>query len=57
LTGKAADDAIDALKVVPATFPNVSLSMDVWPMPFKDSGCIVINLHLPFALKTSPFKA
>jgi hypothetical protein len=56
LAGKAADDAIDPLKVVPSALPDVSLSMHFWPMSLKDFRCIVVNLHLPLALKPSPFK-
>jgi hypothetical protein len=55
-TGKSADDAIDALEVVLSALPDVSLPMHVWPVPLKDFRRIVINLHLPLALKPSPFK-
>jgi hypothetical protein len=35
---------------------NVSLPMHVWPVSLKDFGCVVIDFHLPLALKSSPFK-
>jgi hypothetical protein len=56
LAGESTADNIDGLQVVFPTLPDVSLSVDVWPMFCEDSACIIINLHLPFAGHASAFK-
>tara|TARA_R110000868_G_scaffold290945_6_gene551192 strand:- start:817 stop:1035 length:219 start_codon:yes stop_codon:yes gene_type:complete len=56
LAWKSSDDAVDPLKVVPSALPDVPLPVNVWPMSLKDSGCVVIDLHLPFALHSAAFK-
>jgi hypothetical protein len=56
LAGKSTADDVDWFEVVTSTLPDVSFPMDLRPMLFEDSVCIVINLHLPFANHASPFK-
>jgi hypothetical protein len=56
LARKASDDAIDSLKVACIALSDVSLTVDFWPMLFEDLRCIIIDLHLPTANKTSAFK-
>jgi hypothetical protein len=41
---------------VSSALPDVLLAVHVWPVPLKDFGCVVIDFHLPLALKSSPFK-
>jgi hypothetical protein len=57
LTGKASCNDIDLLQIVPSALPNVSFPVNVWPMSLEDSGCVVINFYLPFALHSAAFKA
>jgi hypothetical protein len=57
LAWESSADNIDSLKVVWSTITDVAFSVDAWPVLCKDSGCIVVNLHLPFANHSSAFEA
>jgi hypothetical protein len=41
---------------VPSALFDIPLAVNVWPMSLKDSGCVLIDLHLPFALHAAAFK-
>jgi hypothetical protein len=56
LTREPAADDIDGLQVVRPTLPDVSFSVDCWPMFCEHSVGVVVNFHLPFADHAGPLK-
>ena len=56
LARKAAGDKFDWLKIVNSAFSDISKSLHAWPMFFKDTIGIIINLNLPSTLKARTFK-
>jgi hypothetical protein len=57
LTRETTADNVNGFKVVPSALSDISLPVDVWPMFGEHSVCIIVDLHLPFAGHSSPFKS